>query len=77
MFLKGLQYLVSLSFGIAPNIKTYIRTGEVINKCLINIAKLFGPVLLICSFNCHENPDISSYYTMVAKDTFEPAYKER
>ena len=46
-------------------------------KWFHNIRKLFGPVLLICSFNCHKNPEINSYYTMVAKDSVETASKEK
>ena len=52
-----------------------LERREVIKKKFDNIGKLFGPVLLISSINSQENPEINSYYTMVAKDSFETAYK--
>ena len=60
---------------MASGMKTYIITERGHQKMFNNIGKLFGSVPLICFFKCHKNPEINSYYTMVAKDSVETASK--
>ena len=64
--LNGPQCLDFFGFGKALGIKKYIRTQR-------GHKKIFGPVLLVCSINSQENTEITLYYTMVRKDSFETA----
>ena len=66
---------ISLALAWHGASKNILEHRELIKKEFDNISKLFGPVLLICSINSRENPEINSYYTMVTKDSFETAYK--
>ena len=54
-------------YGVIPLPPGCRFAAGAIKEWFNNIGKLFGPVLLICSLNCHENRETNSYYTMVAK----------